>query len=152
MLLKDWRQKADVNRKIILVKKEKKMYKYFIYRIYSYYLKRNDNVPVFTTILVITYCLSFILCTIFVIAMKIFPILENFFNLENYPIYTGALLVLFFFFNYLVLYNKERWKLYVEKFETETKEQRAKGTLFILLCLIGAPIVLFIVMIALMGL
>lgn len=120
-------------------------YKYTFYKLYIWYLntfgKRAS--PQDSAMLIIT-ALTFInILTVLAILQGITGI--NFMTIGEWPV--EYLLLLAFIYmaihHFILLYNK-RYKNIIHEFEVETEEQRKKGTLWVVLYIIGTHLLLII--------
>ena len=61
-------------------------------------------------------------------------------------LYVAIIFFLFAGLHYLLLYNKKRWAGYIEEFKNESSQQRKKGTVLVLLYLVGSILLFFALM------
>jgi hypothetical protein len=118
-----------------------KAYRYLIYKLYSWALKKKNDTPVFNVIITITVMHYFQLLTIYCILFRAFHIF-NIFS-KNNGLYVGLFMVLFIIFNYFILYNKKRWANYLCEFENEDERASFKGKIYVLSYLIGSILLFF---------
>ena len=119
-------------------------YRYLIYKLYSWALKKKNDTPVFNVIITLTIVHFVQLLTIYCIVFKLFHIF-NIFS-KNNSIYVAVFMLLFIMLNYFVLYNKQRWNNYMKEFEGERERDRLKGKIYVLVYLIGSIAIFFIVL------
>jgi len=113
-----------------------KFYRYLIYRLYHF----RDDTPVINVIVTLSSIHLMQLYTIKLLLWFLFSVEINL-NIEG-----DQFLVFMFLFmgvNYLLLYNKKRWKAYDEEFKDETPEHKKKGLILVLSYLIGSIIIFF---------
>ena len=123
-----------------LFKSMVRFYKYIIYRLYTWRLKKNDDTPGTTVELLMCiphYCH---LLTLYAIVTYFLPKLDS--NFNNLQILFIALE--FQLLYHLLIYNKKRWRHYMVEFENETTVQRKRGTLLIWVYVIGSIALFFI--------
>ena|ERR1700744_950975 len=119
-----------------------KHYRYIIYKLYSWSLKKKNDTPVFNVIITLTAVHYFQLLTIYCFCFKLFHIF-NIFS-KNNGLYVGLFMLLFLILNYFLLYNKERWESYISEFENESSKESFKGKIYVLSYLIGSILLFFI--------
>lgn len=119
-----------------------KFYKYLIYKLYSWGLKRENDTPVFNVIITLTFVHFVQLFTVYMVLLKYMPEI-SIFNMGK-KIYLYVFGVAFIVLNYFVLYNKKRWDSYLQEYKNESKNQSRKGKIVILSYLIGSILLFFI--------
>lgn len=117
-------------------------YHYLIYRLYTWRMRVNDKTPGLSIILMMSILHIIQLLTVYLIVIKIFPSIHRNYHLTKTQVVVIALLT--FFSYYLLVYNKERWNGYIEKFKDETPQMRRKGTFWVNLFTVGTVILFFI--------
>ena len=118
------------------------MYKYIIYRLYSWRKKKNDDTPIATVICLLTGVHCFQLLIVYCIAVSLF----------QFPSFLGRInkgyLILFVFIfaglHYFLLYNKQRWESYLEEFKNESPAKKKKGQFFVVGYMLGSILLFFI--------
>jgi hypothetical protein len=116
-----------------------RFYKYLIYRLYTWRLRKKDNTPFTTTELLMCSFHYFHLLTLNAFITYFFPKMQNNFNKLQVVLIAAGIQLLY----HLLVYNKEKWLKYVEEFQSETSEQRKRGTLFIWVYAIGSIVLFF---------
>lgn len=119
-----------------------KCYRYLIYKLYSWALKKKNDTPIFNVIITLTAVHYFQLLLLYCILLKAYD-MYNVFSVDN-SLLVGIFSILFLLLNYLVFYNKERWLAYMKEFENENKRESKKGTFYVLCYLIGSIVLFFI--------
>lgn len=120
-----------------------KFYRYLIYRLYHF---RNDT-PIFNTIATLTIVHWFQL-------LNIFYVVDEFtsYKIWNYIFspskFNPMIVILFGILNFILLYNKKKWKSYDEEFKNESPKERKRGLIIVLSYLIGTIILSFVLVIA----
>lgn len=108
-----------------------KFYRYLIYRLYHF----REDTPVINTILILSLVHAYQILTVFVVigAITHFDVQMN---LSGYRPYLYS--ILFIVLNFLLFYNKKKWKTYRVEFEKESPTQRKIGLVLVLFYLIGS--------------
>lgn len=119
-----------------------KFYKYLIYKLYSWALRRENDTPVFNVIITLTFVHFVQLFTIYMVLLKYMPEI-SIFNVEK-KIYLYIFGVAFIVLNYFILYNKKRWETYLQEFKNESEKESRKGKIIVLGYLIGSILLFFI--------
>lgn len=127
----------------------KKFYQYIIYKLYSWRIRKKDDTPIATVIIIMSFIHYVQLFTLYLILLKFNPNINIFSNLNK--LLVGLLLIIFGIVNYFIIYNKERWNKYLEKFKYETVEESKRKTFFVAAYLIGSILLFFILMPILFG-
>jgi uncharacterized membrane protein len=127
----------------------KRFYRYLIYKLYSWGLKKQGDTPIANVILTISFVH---LVNLFILLM----ILDRFFlNIDFlFGIPKGILILCLISFpvlNYFLIYNKNRWQEYIEEFKNESPKESKQGKLLVLAYLIGSIVVFFILLPVLFG-
>ena len=119
-------------------------YSYIIYKIYSWSVNKKGETPIFNTILTLSAVHFFQLLVIFTIIDGMITPLKWTHNISK--LYLCIFSILFYALNYLLLYNKNRWSSYVERYKNESYLDWRKGNFFVLAYLIGSVIIFFILL------
>lgn len=126
-----------------------KFYRYLIYKLYNWRIKKKDITPVATVIILLAISHSFYILILY----SIIHYCLNFRNLLV-EIRKEYLFIAFFIFaamHYFLFYNKKKWELYVDEFKNETVDQAKKGKILVLTYLMGSIVIFFILMPILYG-
>lgn len=83
------------------------------------------------------------LFTVYMIVLKYVPAISIFENGYK-KVYVCLGFFAFLLLHYALLYNKERWEVYIKEFEGESRYQRFRGWLYVLSYLIGSIVVFFL--------
>jgi hypothetical protein len=126
-----------------------KFYRYLIYKLYSWGLKKKSDTPVANVIITLTFVHFVQLFTIYLILLKFFPQI-NIFKTVN-GIYIGIILVVLGIIHYFLIYNKKRWELYLEEFNNEDITNSKRGNKLVLFYLIGSIALFFLLLPLLFG-
>lgn len=120
-----------------------KFYRYLIYRLYHF---RNDT-PIFNTIATLTIVHWFQLLNIFYVVDEFtsYKIWNSIFSPSKF---NPVVVILFGILNFILLYNKKKWKSYDEEFKNESPKERKRGLIIVLSYLIGTIILSFVLVIA----
>ena len=120
-----------------------KFYRYLIYRLYHF---RNDT-PIFNTIATLTIVHWFQLLNIFYVVDEFtsYKIWNSIFSPSKF---NPMIVILFGILNFILLYNKKKWKSYDEEFKNELPKERKRGLIIVLSYLIGTIILSFVLVIA----
>jgi hypothetical protein len=120
-----------------------KFYRYLIYRLYHF---RNDT-PIFNTIATLTIVHWFQLLNIFYVVDEFtsYKIWNSIFSPSKF---NPIIVILFGILNFILLYNKKKWKSYDEEFKNESPKERKRGLIIVLSYLIGTIILSFVLVIA----
>jgi len=121
-----------------------KPYRYLIYKLFSWGLKRKGDTPVANVILTLTVVHAMQLLTLSSISRSVWDY-PNYLESIN-KLYVAIIFFLFAGLHYLLLYNKKRWAGYIEEFKNESSQQRKKGTVLVLLYLVGSILLFFALM------
>ncbi len=110
-------------------------YTYIIYRLYSWRIKSNDQIPEFRVILtmIILHCLQLLM--IFEILLAIVPSLRD--KLKIDKIFVLIFFACFTLMYSLLYYRKDKWEKYLERYKDENKQQRRFGTIILIVFTIG---------------
>lgn len=123
-----------------------KFYRYLIYKLYSWGLKRANDTPVANVIITLSVVHLIQLLTVYSILARFmrFP------KLEMMSKWLLVIMVLAFMgLNGWIFYNRKRWNSYLKEFEKESKRQKTKGTALVLTYLIGNVLLFYAVLILL---
>ena len=123
-----------------------KFYRYIIYKLYSWGLKRTNDTPVANVIITLSIVHLMQLMTLYSILARFVTFIK--WNHVN-PILLYFMIFTYIGLNYLILYNKKKWKSYIKEFEKENDKQKKKGTIMVLSYLIGSILMFYIVLILL---
>ena len=117
-----------------------KFYRYLIYRLYHF---RNDT-PTFNVIITLTGIHWAQLLDVLYIIDTFTP----FQVAPDWSKYNPAVSALLFgVINFILLYNKKKWKSYDEEFKNESPRDKKIGLILVLTYLIGTIILSFVLMI-----
>jgi hypothetical protein len=116
-----------------------RLYRYLIYRLYSWRLQKKDITPVTSTEIMMCISHFFQLMTLYAILVYFFPKLDS--SLTKLQVVLIAFA--FQFLYHFLVYNKKRWNRYNEEFRDETDLQRKRGTFYIACYIIGSPLLFF---------
>jgi hypothetical protein len=125
------------------------IYKYVIYNLYSYALRKKSNTPVLDVILILFLVHFFQLMSIYMILSKIFPQIYIFDKLSKSQV--AIAVIIFGLANYFVLYNKKRWSEYFEKFKDLSPSEHKKRTTLVNFYFGGSIIIWFLLLFLLYG-
>ena len=119
-----------------------KFYRYIIYRVYTYRLDENDDMPVSTTIfsMSIVHLLQFF--SIYGILTRFYPFLSFLYTAER--IFQILFLIAIIYAYYLIVYNEHQWNSYIEEFKDESDKQRKWGSIFVYSFTVGSVFLFFI--------
>lgn len=127
----------------------KRFYRYLIYKLYSWGLKKPGDTPITNVIITLTFVHLVQLFTLYLIALRFFPSINIFANVDK--LYIGIFFIAFCVLNYFLIYNKNRWASYMEEFKNESLKESKQGKLFVLAYLIGSIVIFFILLPVLFG-
>lgn len=122
-----------------------KFYQYIIYKLYTWRLDKNDDIPITTVILLLSLVHSFYLVMIYYIALDLLGLSMDLIKPKSFLML--AIILLFAGINYLVFYNKKAWDNYIERFKDESEEQRSRGSFAVIAYCVGSALLFFIVII-----
>jgi hypothetical protein len=125
------------------------IYKYVIYNLYSYALRKKSDTPVLDVILILFLVHFFQLMSIYMILSKIFPQIYIFDKLSKSQV--AIAVIIFGLANYFVLYNKKRWSEYFEKFKDLSPSEHKKRTILVNFYFGGSIIIWFLLLFLLYG-
>lgn len=101
-----------------------RLYKYLIYRVYSWRLQQNDDNPAWSVIFLLSVVHFFQLLTIFFLVTKyIYP---NNFRFSTNRLFNLLFTIIFTCLNYFLFYNKKRWEKYIEEYDFESEKEKTK--------------------------
>ena len=120
-----------------------KLFRYFLFRVYSFYLKKNES-PIYDTLLFISLTFAINIITAFVFISNFVTVFKNVFTSEYSIYFFGAFAILFLLFNFLVLGSKKKWTALLNEFSNETISQKKKGGIFVVLYVILSSVLFFI--------
>lgn len=121
-----------------------RFYRYIIYRFYSWRLSKKDDTPIMNIVFTMTIIHLLQLMLLILLLIQFFPSFATAFSLKKE--YVFAIIVVGFLFYYLLIYDKTRWKNYLEEFKNENETERKKGTMLFRVFTIGTVLVFFIVL------
>jgi hypothetical protein len=127
----------------------KKFYRYLIYKLYSWGLKKKGDTPIANAIITLTFVHYVQLFTLYMILLRFIPAIDVFSKIDKK--YVGVFLVMFGITHYFIIYHKQRWEGYLEEFKNETPQERKRGSILVLAYLIGSILLFFILMPILFG-
>ena len=119
-----------------------KFYRYIIYRLYVWRLKRKDNTPATTVVITMSILHSFQLLILHTILTTFIPKLREPLSVTKTSF--GIFIAIFFGVYYFFGYKREKWDRYVEEFKNESEKQKRKGTYLLLLFTIGTLVLTYI--------
>lgn len=119
-----------------------RFYRYVIYRLYIWRLKKNDKTPVTTVELILSLVHIFQLFTLYIVLVSFFPSIHRRLHIVDWQVLCFAFA--FHFLYHLVIYNEKRWTQYCEEFKNEPENLRKKGTYLVNLFLVGSILLFFI--------
>jgi hypothetical protein len=125
------------------------IYKYIIYNLYGYALRKKSDTPVLDVILILFLVHSFQLMSIYMILSKIFPQIYILNKLSKSQVAIGA--IIFGLVNYFVLYDKKRWSEYIEKFKDLSPSEHKKRTIIVNSYFGGSIIIWFLLLFFVVG-
>lgn len=131
------------SRRLIKVRNNMNIYKYTIYVLYSWGLKKKNDTPVFNVVITLTAVHYFQILTLYCITLK-YTRIYNIFNTDC-SLFVLIFSIIFLIFNYLILYNKRKWESYLVEYENESKKERRNGRVYVLAYLIGSFLMFFVV-------
>lgn len=117
-------------------------YRYIIYKIYSWTANKRGDTPIANTILTLGIIHLFQLAIILLFIDRVIIPLNWLYNINI--IYILIVALAYFVLLYFLLYNKNRWNSYVEEFGNETDSERRKGTIMVIVFLVGSILLFFI--------
>ena len=120
-----------------------KFYRYLIYKMYNWGLKKKSDTPVANVVITLTFVHFVQLFTIYLILLKFFPQINIFNNVDG--LYVGIFLIIIGIIHYFLIYNKKRWELYMEEFNNEDITERKRGNRLVLFYLIGSIVLFFFI-------
>lgn len=118
-------------------------YDYIIYKLYYWAIKKNGETPVLNVIgtLAVVHFFQLLLLLFLIRFLFTIDLLKVFFSSPKY------LFVVFFLFwiliHFLIFYNKEKWENLLKKYSGENEQEKKKGTVFVLIYLIGSIFIFF---------
>ena len=122
----------------------KKFYRYLIYKLYSWGLKRPGDTPIANVIFTLTFVHAVQLLSLYAIIGQIVPQVAIFDNLPK--VYIGSFFIVFSVIHYFIIYDKKRWENYLEEFKNEKPQESRQGKWLVLGYLIGSIVLFFILM------
>lgn len=125
----------------IIIKRKMLNYRYLIYKLYSWGLKKGDT-PVANVIITLSFVHYVQLFTVYMLLIKLFPGI-NVFNRIS-PVLIFISLIAFGVCQFFLLYNKKRWERYIDEYGNESVGRKRKGTIIVLAYLIGSILLFFI--------
>jgi len=126
-----------------------KGYRYIIYKLYSWRIRKKDDTPIATVIIMLSFVHYVQLFILYLIALKFFPNINIFSSVNK--TYVATFLILFGIIHYFLIYNKEHWQQYIEEFSNESKEESKRGRILVIAYLVGSILLFFILMPILFG-
>jgi hypothetical protein len=117
-------------------------YKYLIYKVYSWGLKRKGDTPITNTILTLAFTHFVQIYLILLYVDRFMAPIKWVGKLDKKAIYIGGPIFLVAF--YFLIYNKNRWESYIQEFQNEDAEQRKRGNILVLSYLVGSILLFFI--------
>lgn len=126
-----------------------KFYRYLIYKLYSWGLKKKGDTPIANVIITLTFVHFVQLLTLDLIVLRFIPSINIFSTFNRVSL--CLFLIVFCTINYFVIYNKKRWASYLEKYKNESDSERKRGNLLVLSYLIGSILIFFVLLPVLFG-
>lgn len=127
-----------------------KSYRYIIYKLYTWAMRRSNDTPVFNVVVTLTAVHYFQLLILYCILLRFFNV-YNIFTKDN-SLFVGLFSIAFIILNYFIFYNKKRWDNYIKEFAAETKEDSRRKGIYVLCYIIGSILLFFISLPLLFGL
>jgi hypothetical protein len=113
-------------------------YRYLIYKLYTWGLKRKNYIPFYNTILILSLIHLIQLFTLVAIVYKILGANNYTFSLDKVTVIAFSLA--FFAVNFLLFYKRKQLDLFIREFGDESEEQRKRGNSLIRFYLIATVI------------
>jgi len=126
-----------------------KIYRYVIYKLYNWGLKKNSDTPIANVIITLTFVHFVQLFSLYLILLRNFPQINIFKKVDG--IYIGLALIVIGIIHYFLIYNKTRWAEYVEEFKNEDNTKSKRGNIMVITYLIGSIILFFLLLPLLYG-
>lgn len=126
-----------------------KLYRYVIYKLYSWGLKKDNDTPATNVIVTLTFVHLIQILTLYSIFLRFFPQIDIFQNVSDKVVILG--LVIFGVVQHFLLYNKKKWAKYLEEFENEDDSKRKKGNILVISYLTGSILLFFVLLPVLFG-
>ncbi len=126
-----------------------RFYRYLIYKLYSWGLKKKSDTPVANVVITLTFVHFIQLFSIYLVLLKLFPQIILFINVDE--LYVGIFLIFIGIIQYFLIYNKKKWELYVEEFNNEDIIKSERGNKIVLFYLIGSIVLFFLLLPLLFG-
>ena len=124
-------------------------YRYIIYKLFKWGLKRKNDTPVFNVIVTMAIVHFLQILTIYHILLKYFGIYNIY--TSNNAVWVAVFFILLMILYYFVVYDKSRWEGYINEFTNEDKGASSRGTIYVLTYIIGSIVMFFMVMMLLFG-
>lgn len=119
-------------------------YRYTIYKLYSWALKKKSNTPIGDVVLTMSFIHYIHLLIVVMLINKLLFKVNFFFNINK--IYLFIFFILGLIIYYFLIYNKERWNKYIQEFNHETPQQSKRGKILVLTYLIGSILLFFLLL------
>ena len=126
-----------------------KFYRYVIYKLYNWGLKKNSDTPITNVIITLTFVHFVQLFSLYLILLRIFPQINIFKKVDE--IYIGLALLVIGIIHYFLIYNKTRWAKYIEEFKNEDNTKSKRGNIMVITYLIGSIFLFFLLLPLLYG-
>lgn len=126
-----------------------KPYRYLIYKLYSWGLKKKGDTPIANVILTISFIHLIYVFILLMILDRFFYTLNFFFQIPKEILVPS--LMLFPVIHYFLMYNKSRWESYLEEFKNESPKESKRGKWLVLVYLIGSIALFFALLPLLFG-
>ena len=117
-------------------------YSYIIYKIYSWTANKSEDTPIANTILTLGLVHLFQLGILLLFIDRIVRPLNWLYHVNSMTIFMGSLV--YFALFYFLIYNKERWNSYIQKYGNETESERRRGDFVVIAFLVGSVLLFFI--------
>ena len=114
-----------------------------IYRFYNWRVEKKDSTPMATLVFVMTSVHYFQVMVLLTILGKFFPMIYNMYSFSKLSIILiafGSCGIYYFLIRKMSLFTDTSYN----EFKNETKEQRRRGSIYILLFTVGSVIAFFI--------
>jgi hypothetical protein len=118
-----------------------RFYKYIIYRLYSWRLKHKEDITPEVTVICTLVIVHFVQLLLIYHLIITFLFRTKPLDLGRLEVY-GIVAFLIGIYS-LLFYRKAKWKGYLELFKDETKKERKKGTILLLLFFLGSFVLTF---------
>ena len=118
-----------------------KSYRYLIYKLYSWTLKKKGDTPIANVIITLSFVHYVQLFTFYMLILYFFPSISIFSKIDEF--YVFLFLIVLFIAHYFLLYNKKRWNEYIEEYQNESHQACKRGTILVWAYLVGSILLFF---------